>query len=319
MGPDLACVAGEPDPPDPPDTGSELTLSLASRIATLLSRRIAALDERTPAELSFANLWLFRIVHRWRFHDGPWPHIAGIGYDGQHHALPLFDVRLAPVAVLRALVARHGSLSPLSEPEAAAMDGRHFTLTANRDDSDYLYRASDFRHYQGSGLHNKRNLMAALLATHPVQARAYQAGHREDALTVLAGWMLDKGLQAGEADEIPCREALGRAGQLGLRGFLYEVDGRAAGFLLAEALQPGLWVIRFAKARMRYKGLAQFMFHHFAADDEHAVIWLNFEQDLGLPNFRQTKMSYRPAALIPKWRLLPRQEPSVPPRPGIPP
>ena len=35
------------------------------------------------------------------------------------------------------------------------------------------------------------------------------------------------------------------------------------------------------------------------------VAWLNFEQDLGIPGFRRSKMSYRPAALLSKLRLAP--------------
>ncbi len=44
------------------------------------------------------------------------------------------------------------------------------------------------------------------------------------------------------------------------------------------------------------------MFHHFCTARPE-VQWLNFEQDLGLPNFRQTKQSYQPEALLDKCRL----------------
>jgi hypothetical protein len=33
------------------------------------------------------------------------------------------------------------------------------------------------------------------------------------------------------------------------------------------------------------------------------VDWLNFEQDMGLANFRRTKLSYRPVALLSKFRV----------------
>jgi hypothetical protein len=44
------------------------------------------------------------------------------------------------------------------------------------------------------------------------------------------------------------------------------------------------------------------MFQHHARSDP-GVRWLNFEQDLGLANFRQTKLSYQPAALLDKHRV----------------
>jgi len=77
----------------------------------------------------------------------------------------------------------------------------------------------------------------------------------------------------------------------------------AAGFLLAEELQAGVWVVRFAKGRVRFKGIAQYMFHHFAQAAPRPAHWLNFEQDLGLANFRRTKLSYQPSVLLAKWRV----------------
>jgi uncharacterized protein len=288
--------------------GLALTLALAPRIAPLLARRTEGLAERTPADLSFGNLWLFRRPHQWRWHDGPWPCISGLTYDGQRLALPLFDLRQAPTRALHALVAQHGGLFPLCEREAAAVRDAGFQLASHRDDADYVYPAEQFRHYQGRALHKKATLMAQLLAAHTVDAQPYGSHLHEVALAVLEGWMQDKGKAPGDADDAACRDALPLAPALRLHGFLYRVDGQAAGFLLAEPLQQGVWAVRFAKGLARFKGIAQYMFHHFARhgalEAGTTVDWLNFEQDLGLANFRHTKMSYRPALLLPKWRLL---------------
>src|ERR1700704_5848107 len=42
-----------------------------------------------PSEHCFANLYLFRERHDYRLHDEPIPHVSGVTYDGQRHALPL--------------------------------------------------------------------------------------------------------------------------------------------------------------------------------------------------------------------------------------
>jgi hypothetical protein len=289
--------------------GVELTLQLAPRIAPLLARRTEGLAERTPADLTFGNLWLFRRIHQWRWHDGPWPHISGVTYDGQGLALPLFDVRQAPLDVLRALSDQYGALFPLCEREAEGIRDAGFDRAQHRDDADYVYPAQQFRHYPGRALRKKANLMAQLLAAHTLGVEPYDVSLRDAALGVLHGWMQDKGKSPGDADDAACSDALALAPELRLRGFLYRADGRPAGFLLAEPLQEGVWAVRFAKGSARFKGIAQYMFHHFASHggdaDGAAVDWLNFEQDLGLANFRRTKMSYRPAFLLPKWRLLP--------------
>ena len=152
-------------------------------------------------------------------------------------------------------------------------------------------------------LHKKKNLMSQLLASYEMTVAAYTPSLQREAEQILRDWLQDKQLEAGDADEQPCREALALSNQLGLEGFMYFANGRPAGFLLSEELQPGVWVIRFAKGLVRYKGISQFMFHHFALRTDRQMQWLNFEQDLGMPNFRRTKLSYQPSALIAKWRL----------------
>lgn len=286
--------------------GSELTLGLAPRIAPMLASRTDGLAERTPADLTFGNLWMFRGAHHWRWHDGAWPCISGLAYDGQRLALPLFDVREASLDELSAIVSRHGGLFPLCEREAEALASSPFELKACRDDADYIYPAEQFRLYRGRALQKKANLMAQLRTAHRLEVELYGAHLRDQALEVLDGWMRDKGKAPGDADDAACRDALSLAPELRLDGFIHWADCEPAGFLLAEELQPGVWVIRFAKGLVRFKGIAQYMFHHFACRSDRQVDWLNFEQDLGLVSFRHTKLSYRPAILLPKWRLMPR-------------
>lgn len=282
---------------------AELSLDLAPRIDSLLEQRTSGSGEKALAELTFANLWLFRRPHRWLFHDGDWPCISGIGYDGLAHAIPLFDLSCAPAAIVDQLLHRFGCLFPLSDAEVYGLDTTRHELTSQEYDSDYLYPAKQFRHYRGAVLHKKKNLMTQLLAANEVTATAYSLSLQADAERILKVWLQDKQLCAGDADDLPCREALALSNQLSLEGYVYFASDRPVGFLLSEELQPGVWVIRFAKGLALYKGISQYMFHHFASCTDRDVQWLNFEQDLDLPNFRKTKLSYQPSAMLRKWRL----------------
>lgn len=274
----------------------------AERVTALIRALSAGSGERCLSEYAFANLWLFRREHRYRFTDGPWPWISGLTYDGEHHAMPLFALDQAPAGVIDALLAQHDCLYPVPLDQARRLDPLRYRHEARRDDADYLYPADHFRYYRGALLNKKRNLMKQLLRSHAVQAVPYGPEWQGPALCVLEGWMHDKGKPPGGADEQPCRDALADADALGLTGFGYRVDGEPAGFVLAEALQPGVYAMRFAKSLGHHKGLAQYMFHHFCTERTEAR-WLNFEQDLGLPNFRQTKQSYQPEALLDKCRV----------------
>lgn len=283
--------------------GVALTRELAHALSPLIAQRQAGLHEQALADLSYSNLWLFRRAHDYRYHAGDWPLISGHTYDGQRHALPLFDANHAPPHVITQALQAFGCLYPLCERDAQGFDPALYAVTHQRDDADYLYPAAQFQRYAGRRLQKKRNLMTQLHTHHVLSAQPYTVALQAQGLQVLYAWLHDKGKPLGAADDLPCREALALAPELGLEGYMYWADGQAAGFLLAEELQPEVWVVRFAKGLAAFKGIAQYMFHHFATQAGRPVAWLNFEQDMGLANFRRTKLSYQPSALIAKWRI----------------
>jgi uncharacterized protein len=284
-------------------SGVPLQLAQRARIEAALARCHAGAGKDTPSDAFFSNLYLFRAAHDYRLIDGDWPVIAGHTYDGTRHALALFDVLQAPLPVLQQILAQHDALYPLSSRQVQQLDSSIFDAVAARDDADYLYPADNFRFYRGTKLLKKRNLMKQFLSGHAVRSVPLDAAAIDDARAVLALWMTDKAKASGEADEEPCLEALSALEEFGLQGFLHYADGAPAGFILGQEISSGVFVIRFAKGLARYKGIAQYMFHHFVTASKRPVQWLNFEQDMGLANFRRTKLSYQPAALIEKFRL----------------
>ena len=144
--------------------------------------------------------------------------------------------------------------------------------------------------------------MKQLQSAHVVTAKLFSVEAMDESLNVLAQWMHAKGKSTGQADDNACRDALKLAPTLGLEGFVYRVNNEVVGFLLFEMLQPGVCVIRFAKALDRFKGIYQHMFQHLCQSRQE-IQWLNFEQDMGIANLRQTKLSYQPAWLLPKYRV----------------
>jgi hypothetical protein len=284
--------------------GEPLALAHRDEVEPLLERRWLEVDP-PPSALSdpwFANLYLFRAVHGWRLLRGACPCIAGRAYDGTRLLIPLFQLQDAPVAAVRELLREHDAFGPLSDAQLARLDPSVYQSRSSRDDADYLYPAANFLHYRGTLLNKKRNLVKQLLAAHGVEALPYGPDLAGEARQVLDGWVQAKRQPPGATDDMACLEALALAGTLGLEGFLYRVDGRAAGFVLAQRIREGVYVMRFAKGDSACNGIYQHMFQHFCRAVPQAR-WLNFEQDLGLANFRQTKLSYQPCALLAKHRV----------------
>ena len=258
--------------------------------------------ENALSDPTFANLYLFRQAHQYRYLPGVLPCVAGLGYDGSSTLLPLFELQDAPLAALRERLQGFDGFYPMAQSQVDALDPSLFAWRSARDDADYLYPAAHFRDYAGRTLGKKRNLVKQLVAAHLVTAKPYSPELIGAATEVLRGWMQDKGKDAGAADEGPCLEALQLAGELGLQGFVHFADGEPAGFVLAQPLGSGVAVMRFAKGLDRFKGIYQHMFQQFCQATPR-LQWLNFEQDMGLANFRRSKLSYQPSALLPKYRV----------------
>ncbi|CAN5551720.1 DUF2156 domain-containing protein [soil metagenome] len=284
-------------------TGEPITLALQPALDAAFTALREGSGAQCLSDHAFSNLYLFRDAHAYRFHPGDWPGVSGRTYDGVPHFLPLFDVSVAPTEVLRSLIDAHGCLFPVAVRSTGKLPMDSFTVSASADDADYLFDADSFRDYAGRALAKKRNLVRQFLALHTPHAEPFDPALASVALEVLQGWMAQKGKGEGEADERACREAIALADRFALEGFVYFVDTRPIGFVLVQSLQPGVFAVRFAKGLDSHVGVYPYMFQHLCRHFARPVQWLNFEQDMGLPGFRRSKRSYRPSALLGKWRV----------------
>jgi uncharacterized protein len=282
--------------------GLPLTLALCGEIEPRLQALRAACGEQVLSDYAFSNLYLFRHAHDYRYFPGALPRITGVTYDGASHVLPLFDPGQATGEQLAEALNGNDCLFPVAEPLLAHLDASRFCWSDLPADADYFYPAENFRSYRGELLRKKRNLMQQLLATNTIVARPLAEDTVADALAVLDAWLYDKDKRAGDADDSACREALQLHRLYGMEGQVYYAGGLPAGFFLAQHLAPSVAVMRFAKGSDTYKGIYQYMFHHYCIG-KPGLQWLNFEQDLGMANFRQTKRSYQPSAMLRKYRV----------------
>lgn len=276
-----------------------LSLADRPRIEACLAPLRQQLGRAALSEFSFANLWCFAQVHQHQALAGAWPCIAGISYDGVPQLLPLFDLGRAPEQALRERLQGHACYGPIAEGTAQQMATRGWQVHSCRDDADYLYPADHFRHYRGRLLRKKHNQMRQLLDDGRPEALSLGPAELPEALALLDHWCAAKG---HDGDRLPCTLALTQP--LGLHATLYRRAGQVLGLLLVEHYSAEVAVVRFAKALETVVGVHAYMFHQHCL--AHPTLrWLNFEQDLGRPNFRQTKRSYAPTAMLEKYRLTP--------------
>lgn len=258
------------------------------------------------SELTFANLYLFRHRHTYRFSTLTDGQIVVLGSDDN---LPFFMLPfgLPERPLLDTLLREHRMMKCISNPQAQHLKQLGYQVVEDRDNFDYLYRRQDLATLRGRNYHKKRNLIKAFVQSNTYTAKPLRSEFHNDALQVLDEWRQGAGV---EGDYQAALEALNTMESLQLCGGIYYVESRPVAYVLGEELAGGTtFVIHFEKAVPGYKGLYQFINQSFAAILPEVYEYINREQDLGEPGLRQAKLSYLPAGFIEKFKTVPPTNP----------
>ncbi len=255
------------------------------------------------SEYTFANLYLFRKNHDYEVLFDDEIFIRGRSYDGRTYLMPTRDVRQLEPAYLKNLLGDADFFFPVPEPWLTAFPAGIFSATFAEGDADYIYTVEKMSTLKGRNLSKKRNLLKQFLSLYDHDARPLTNDRLDDARSVLKDWLVTTEMKAEDTDYAPCLEALDRYEELVLCGGIYYAEGEPAGFVLGEELDPATFVLHFAKARTKFKGVYQYLFNNFATILPPKYKYLNLEQDLNKENLRVFKGSYSPDAMLKKARV----------------
>jgi len=279
---------------------TEEILQLAHR--EILLPRLSKIGMRL-SEFSFANLYLFRKTHDYRLiRINDCFFISGKTNDRRSFGLPLCDHKPPDMLMMHEIVDRFGMIYPVTDCWMKYFPQSEFNISHNDDDSDYIYTIETMASYPGRHLSKKRNLLKQFHQYHKFE-RFPISEKKDEALRILDQWQSESMLEAASTDYESAKEAITLMGELGLDGFLYMIDGEAGGYVLGEGLTPDTYVLHFAKALSRYKGVYQFLYNDLANTLISKYSYINFEQDLGLQSLRQAKSSYKPDHMGMKYRV----------------
>jgi hypothetical protein len=255
------------------------------------------------SEYSFANLYLFRQAHDYEVLFDDEVFIRGKTYDGFTYVMPTRDIRSIDRGHLKERMREVSFLFPVSEEWLGTFDPAEFEHSYKDGDDDYVYTVEKMATYKGRHLHKKRNLLAQFTSLYQHEARPLTADRMDDARNVLDEWQADSGVPPEKTDYYPCLESLKLYDELILCGGIYYAQNEPAGFMLGEELNEEMFVIHFAKAKKKFKGIYQYMYNNFANLLPAKYKYLNFEQDLDELPLRIAKSSYIPDLMLKKYRV----------------
>lgn len=195
-----------------------------------------------------------------------------------------------------------------------------YKIIPDRSNWDYLYRTQDLLELKGRKYQQKRNQIHKFQKQYryeyvpllpPLEPEEIRA-----CLDLFDRWAEPKkDLLSPEEERQALEEALANMEPLGLKGGALLVEGKfeafSIGSLLNEGTETPIAVIHFEKANPEIPGIYPAINRLFLANAWKDTVYVNRENDMGLPGLREAKKRYHPIRMVKKYTVLAKQEESL--------
>jgi hypothetical protein len=256
------------------------------------------------SEYTFANIYLFREIHRYEVIHSQDIYIKGKTRDGMTYIMPTTSFKEINCQDLISCMEGADFVFPIPEIWLSSIPKDLFSVAYFEQDSDYLYATTKLSTYAGRHLSGRRNLVKQFLDLYPDHCNcSLDISHVSDALVILEEWHKHAREEEPFTDYEACREALQLLDKLHLCGHICYAGGRPIAFLIGEKLNTSTYVIHFAKGLIEYKGIYQYLYHQFAKSILNRFQMINLEQDLGSMELKNAKRAYLPDRYALKYRV----------------
>lgn len=215
-------------------------------------------------------------------------------------------------ASLSLLLQNHNILNFI--PEAVIKHIKYpekFVITEDPDHFDYVYSLAEHATFPGQKFRDQRKKMNRFLTDYgdAVQMIVIDFSNEEQTANLrrtFAGWAKEK--LKDDVNIMLEKQAIDRlidqARHHNVIGLELLIEGEAAGFSIVEKASGGYAVFHFHKALTSNKGADVYLTSKVSEYLLHeGCLLINWEQDMGLPGLRYSKMHYRPIKMLKKYQL----------------
>ncbi len=199
------------------------------------------------------------------------------------------------------------TLRLVPEIVVATLDPSRFSMAESREHFDYIYAIESHVSYDKPALKKVRNILSAHRRRHTGHTATLldlSAKHADDAIADLcARW--EKHKKSNISNEIPALRRflkVAPAFQYMAVGIMY--GEKLAAISVTILLSEGHCNCLFAKADIAYHGIYALLMHETAKIlIQKGYQFMNYEQDLGIPNLRKAKMAFNPTYFLKKYTV----------------
>ncbi|HCY87603.1 MAG TPA: hypothetical protein DHV36_20885 [Desulfobacteraceae bacterium] len=182
----------------------------------------------------------------------------------------------------------------------------YFTAEEDRDAAEYIYKIGNLVALKGKRLQKKKNLVSQFHRRYPDHRVLVMDERLRPEVLTFARDLLEAREPVPQSlmeEAVAIEKAFDNWDRLDLEGLVVTVDDNIAAFAVFSPLNLDTFNVHFEKANIAYKGAAQVINQETARYLSDRAVYINREQDLGIPGLRQAKKSYDPHRLLVPWML----------------
>ena len=179
-----------------------------------------------------------------------------------------------------------------------------FIINEARDEWDYVYSVEKLSSLAGGKYHGKRNHIARFKDSGEWRYESISAENIEDCRNMSDKWyqsQIDGGNITVLKEKPVLNFALDHMQELGLKGGVLYLDNRVIAFTIGEAMNEDTFHVHIEKAYSDIQGAYPMINQQFVLHEMQDFVYINREEDDGLPGLRRAKESYYPVKMVEKY------------------
>ncbi|MDR0572790.1 MAG: phosphatidylglycerol lysyltransferase domain-containing protein [Tannerella sp.] len=195
-------------------------------------------------------------------------------------------------------------VTPEAKKKLDALFPNSFTYIKERDFYDYIYLREDLSTLKGKKFQPKRNHINKFKKQYNYAYLPITPEIIPECMKLEQVWYQANKVEGNSEDLFHERHsmifAMEHFNELGLTGGAIVTNNKIVAFTYGSPINCKTFGIHVEKADISYEGIFSVINQEFAAHIPQEYIYLNREEDLGIPGLRKSKLSYQPVLLLEK-------------------
>lgn len=176
----------------------------------------------------------------------------------------------------------------------------------DRPNYDYIYLTQDLIELAGRDFHKKKNHLNYFKKTYEYEYVELTSAMAGEAMEFIAAFNRRKEVPAHEMEMLKMEEramedVFKNLEAVGYKAGAILIDGRIEAIAIGGRLGSKMITEHVEKANVNFRGLYQAINNEFCKHVSSRAKYINREEDMGIPNLRKAKLSYRPVKLLEKY------------------